>query len=291
MSIDDLSDAEIASVMELGQRIAAGFVPRPRQSPFSVGLLFLAPSLRTRVGFAAATVRLGGTPIGLQDLRFGQDESLSESLNDSIRVLSGMVDLVVLRTPHRLDHAQIRNLAQCPLINGGDGVADHPVQSLIDLFAITRQAGPVGNQRIGLCGDLQTRSARSLLRLLKRFPPAHLRLMAPPGRRAHGLDLAPIGHIIEEADEPNFCDLDVLYLPGLPKGTVEEQLDAEVRERYTVTEANLAQSPREMVILSPLPLIDEVSETLRHDARFGAFRQSDEGVSVRMAILTWLLGT
>ena len=189
LSVDDFSESEIEFVL----KSAESFLQEPRPvtapRPFSVALLFLAPSLRTQVGFAAATIQLGGTPITLQSLRAGQEMSASEGLDDTLRVLSGMVDLIVVRAPASLNDSRARELVLCPLINGGDGGGNHPVQSFIDLFAIRRSLGPVSGLNVGLCGDLGSRSARSLLRLFRRFAPARIRLISPVVRQVQGIDV------------------------------------------------------------------------------------------------------
>jgi aspartate carbamoyltransferase catalytic subunit len=289
LSIDDLSDAEVLAIMRDAENVVNGRVGQIEINRFSAALLFLTPSLRTRVGFATATIRLGGTPIPVDSLRIGKEMSASESLGDTLRVLSGMVEIIVMRTPDRLDRKLVREMARCPVVNGGDGLGDHPVQSLIDLFAIRRHAPPIETLHIGVCGDLRTRSSRSLLHLLTRFRPGKLRLIAPQGRETHGVDLGSLGSRVEVVHKADFTGINVLYMAGLPAGSGDEQMSAEARSHYALGVDSLEHLPRKSVILSPLPVIDEVDEFVRRDPRFVGYRQSDEGVSVRMAVLKKLL--
>jgi aspartate carbamoyltransferase catalytic subunit len=287
LSIDDLDVSDIERILELSGRFASGVTPTLRC--FSIALLFLTPSLRTRTSFAVAASRLGGAPIAIDTLRLEAGMSTAESLGDSLRVLTGLVDVVALRTPEALDHDGVRALAHSPVVNGGDGRVDHPTQTLIDLFAMNRHCGAIGNLRIGICGDLQTRSVRSLLRLFRRMPPAALRLISPIGRDGHGIDLGCISYAVEKTHIVHFEDLDVLYMAGLPEGSGDTKLTADQRSAYGLTEEKLKRLPADVTILSPLPLIDEVTDAVRSDRRFKAYQQSDDGVWVRMAVLSRLL--
>jgi aspartate carbamoyltransferase catalytic subunit len=262
-----------------------------RREPFSIGLLFLEPSLRTRAGFAVAAARLGGTPIDVQELRWGPAMSATESFTDTIRTLTGMVDVAVVRTPFRVDRNVVGEAAIAPYVNAGDGNGDHPTQTLIDLLAI-EERGSVHDLRIGLCGDLRMRAARSLLKLLNRVPPKRLVLMAPEGRGDPGLELAPalLSRTVKH-DHADFRDIDVLYMVGLPAGEGEQRLRTEARASFALTAQRLRELPPESIVLSPMPVIDEIAPEARTDPRIRMFAQSDRGVEVRMAVLSWLLET
>lgn len=257
--------------------------------PFTVGLLFLSSSLRTRVGFSVATVRLGGQPIEVSSTRWQTGMSEPEPFLDTLRVVSGMVDAVVVPVPFVLDRVAVSSWCVAPMVNAGDGV-EHPTQALVDLLAIEEERGPVEGLHVGICGDLTGRSARSLLKLMARRTPRRLTLMAPPGRSDPSvLPEGPLAERTVVLDRADFADLDVLYLAGLAEGTGENRIGPTRRAEFALTRAGLARLPEGAVVLSPLPLIDEVSEGARGDPRIRWLAQSDRGVSVRMAVLRLLL--
>lgn len=285
LSVDDFEDGEVRTLLEAATELAQGRAPVAR-APFSLGLLFLAPSLRTRIGFAAAAVRLGGTPIDVLEPRSGPGMSRPETFADTLRVVGGMTDLVVFRTSFRVE----RDVAEeCPTncVNGGDGEdGSHPTQALIDLLAIERRLGPVAELRVGVCGDLTARSARSLLDLLRRVPPKELKLIAPPGRSAPSLALgAELERRTIRLDGAEFDGLDVLYMAGLAEGDGERRLDRSTRAKFALTEERLGRLRQDALILAPMPVIDELDAAARADHRLGMFEQSDGGLYLRMALL------
>lgn len=289
LSIDDLGDGEIRSLLDRAHVLARGG-PAIRDHAPLVGLIFLSESTRTRVGFAAAAARLGGSSVEVTSARGGMQMSAAESFEDTVRTLTGMVDLVVVRTPHELDRQALREVAVTPLISGGHGSVEHPTQALIDVLAIECERGPVGEQRITLCGDLTMRAVRSLLRLFDRMPPAQLTLVAPPGRSVELRHLSPRLSARTIVRSPgSLLDTDVLYLPGLPAGRGPDYLDAGDRARYAVTSDRLATLPANAVVLCPLPVVDEMDADARRDPRVRMFEQSDRGVALRVALLEHLL--
>ncbi len=281
LTVDDVSDEDVDRVLSRASELADGASPL-RTAPL-LATMFLSPSVRTRVGFSAAAVRLGGASVDASELRFGPAMSKSETFDDALRIVSGMVDVVVVRVPFRLDGEMVTRVAQCPVVNGGDEGGEHPSQALIDLAAIERFAGPVGELRIGLCGDLGMRAVSSLLRLLERRPPAALRLMAPE-HRGVGVDLGRLADR-SEISAVRLDTLDVLYLPGLPAGGPGGRLDDEQRAAYALTGRRLAEVDKAAVVLCPLPVIDEVDDMARTDPRIRMFEQSDHAVHVRTALL------
>jgi aspartate carbamoyltransferase catalytic subunit len=281
----DLSDEDVAILLAQAGDLAAGGKAKLAGPGRSVGLLFLSPSLRTRVGFAEATVRLGGAPIDVSEPRWDPAMSDAESFDDTLRTVSGMVDAVVARVPLELDHGRIAAHTRAPYVSGGH-LGHHPTQALIDVFAMEQLQGSVGDLRVGICGDLTMRATRSLLQLLTRRPPRQLVLVAPPSRREHGIDLGPdlaARTITREPDD--LAGLDVLLLAGLPQGAGPAELDAPARHRYALTGDRVCTLDPGAVVLSPMPVIDEISPAARLDPRVRMFDQSDLGVFVRMAVL------
>src|SRR5664280_393026 len=147
LSIDDLDAAAIAELLEAARRhVAERLVAPRRRTPFVTGLVFMTPSLRTRVGFTVATARLGGTAVDVADRRVDPAMTEPEAITDTIRVLTGMADVVVLRAPIGVDVEKATVFAVCPVINGGDDRGNHPTQTLIDLLAM-EERGPIGTLR------------------------------------------------------------------------------------------------------------------------------------------------
>lgn len=284
LSIDDLPDGEVDSILAQTRKELTLGKTKAGGNRFSLGLLFLEDSLRTRVGFAEASLRLGGSHITLLGARNSEAMSSPESFEDTLRVLTGMVDLVVARAPFALGTDAIRSCSAAPLINGGDGgpVAEHPSQALIDLFAAAPD-GDVTGLRIGVCGDLRSRAARSTLKLLARRHPRELRLICPRSRAPDHAQNLVYGTTMDVRD------LDVLIMTGLPARRGDDFLDASERGAYVLTGQTLASLPTGCTILCPMPSIDEIGEDARKDARLRMFSQSDQGVAVRAALLRHVL--
>ncbi|MDQ1710819.1 MAG: aspartate carbamoyltransferase catalytic subunit [Frankiaceae bacterium] len=289
VSVDDLAMPDVEWIQRTAAGYAHGVMPDPLP-PFVVGLLFTTSSLRTRLGFGVAAVRLGGSAIDTQELRWGARMSEAESFADTLRTMSGMVDVVVARTAERLDPEVVRRSCVSAFVNAGDGDGEHPTQAVIDLCAIVAERGDVAGQRIGICGDLTSRCAHSLVRLLDRHLPGELALFAPPGRDDLGVGVGPeLASRISWRKPGELDDLDVLYLTGLPEGRGDDRIGPDVRQEYALTRVGLDRMSADAVVISPMPVIDEISADARMDPRVRVFAQSDRGVFVRTALLARLL--
>jgi aspartate carbamoyltransferase catalytic subunit len=287
LSVADLSDGEVLGLLARADELA---IDPHRAVRIGAGrtmaLLFLSSSLRTRVGHARAGVALGFSPISIDELRFETGMTSPESFRDSLRVVSGMSDLVVARTPFPIDRATVEQDCLVPFVNGGDGWNEHPTQALIDLYAITRLRGDIAGLRVGIVGDMRLHVSRSLVRLLERFPPRELRLIAPAGRGDLGLDDTEQRHErTTTRDRWDTADLDVVYLAGLPEGQGSLRLDEVERAAFALTKDRAEALDPEAIVLCPLPRIDEITDEARGHPQVKAFAQSDAGTAVRMAIL------
>lgn len=284
----DLTDEEVRWVLARSEAHLAR--PLPAGPPFRAGLVFLSSSLRTRVGFAVAVARLGGVPVEVGGPRADEAMTRAESFSDTVRAVTGMVDVAVVRTPERLCRDEVARAAVAPLVNGGDG-AEHPTQALVDLATIERERGPIGSLSVGLCGDMGSRSARSFVQLLDRFPPRQLVVMAPEGRADPGVRLGRRleGRSVRRAPS-EVDDLDVLSMVGLAEGRGDTRLDDRARAPFVLTGDRVRDLPADAVVLSPMPVIDEVAPEARADPRVRMFAQSDAAVAVRMAVLELVLG-
>jgi aspartate carbamoyltransferase catalytic subunit len=279
----DLSDTEVDRVLQRAAELAGGPAPQPRRGV--LGCLFLTASMRTKIGYQVAAHRLGLSAVCVDELRVDATMSSAESYEDALRVLSGMVDVVVTRTPFALAPNHLAPV-RCPVINGGDAV-EHPTQALIDLAAMRRFRGEVADLHVGLCGDLGMRSASSLLSLLARRPPAQLTLVYPDGRAPAVADDLGWAHRGELSDCKSF---DILLMVGLPPRTGEQHLDAGARQPYILTDSLIDQMPDDAIVLCPMPVVDEIATAVKGDRRMRMYDQSDHAVFVRMAVLERLLG-
>jgi aspartate carbamoyltransferase catalytic subunit len=277
--IDDLDAEEIRRILSRASDLRAGAATTLERPPL-VGLLFLETSLRTRVGFAAAAARLGGQSIDVGERR-ASAVAMPEGWADTLRVVSGNVDLVVARPARQLDVSQLRQALVSSFLNGGDAGqgSEHPSQALIDMYAIENACGPVSQLTIAICGDLRMRAVRSLVRLFARFPPRQLLQISDP-RLSDGSEIAAAHREPWKLD-----DVDVLYVAGIPHGALDEP----GRARLRVDRKALASLPRHAVVLSPMPVIDEIATSARPDPRIRMFQQSDDALFVRMALIESLL--
>jgi aspartate carbamoyltransferase catalytic subunit len=279
-AVADWSDAEIDALLLRAGELADG-APPARHPDARLGMCFLQTSLRTRVGFEAAAQRLGATFVEASERR-GATDSMPESVDDTVRVLSGYCDALVVRSPR--PSADLREAARPGVswFNAGDA-GDHPSQALVDAFAIERLWGSIGDARIAVVGDLRMRAAHSLLDLLARRRPGAL-VIATDDALLDDRTPGAARRVDAVAALPDF-DPDVVYVVGIPHQAVTE----DVRTRLRLDRATIGRLGERTAVLSPLPLIDEVASNVRSDPRVRWYEQSDLALHVRVAILESLL--
>ncbi len=279
----DLTDAEVDSILARAGALAESPPSPPAGSPVIMTSIFLQTSLRTKVGYHAAASRLGWRAIDVTERRHGPT-SWMESWEDTLRTVTGYSDVVVARPGLPLVRDEVNAVATCPLINGGDTgpLCQHPSQALIDMFAIQRLAGTVGDLRIALVGDLRMRAAHSLLDLLSRRLPAALTVLSDVTILDEVGIPAPLdGKCNTVTSWDRLGEQDVVYVVGLPDGAVPLDRRADLQ----ATGERVAAQPPSCIILSPLPVIDEMDAGARRDPRNRMFEQSDLALFVRMALL------
>ena len=280
-SVSDWSDNEIGRLLHRAGELAAGAAPTLATDAL-IGMCFFQTSLRTRVGFEAAAHRIGAKFVEVAERR-GSGESMPERIEDTIRVVSGYCDALIVRSPQPSTVLATSVRPGTTWVNAGDSV-EHPTQALIDLFAIERLVGPIAGVRVAIVGDLRMRAAQSLLSLLRRRAPAALLAITDPQLTPTGLaDGIRVGDSATGLAE---FEPDVVYLVGIPHQAVSE----EVRTRLRVGRETLARLGADVAVLSPLPLIDEIASNARDDRRIRWFEQNDFGLAVRTAVLESALG-
>lgn len=257
--------------------------------------LFYEPSTRTSSSFAAAMQRLGGSVIPINEVRYSS-VTKGESLPDTIRTLECYADVIVLRHPD-VGSAQIAaEYASKPVINAGDGTGEHPTQALLDLFTIQEELGRIDGLSVAMVGDLKYgRTVHSLTRLLSMFDvrlsfvsPDVLRVPAELLQEAQdkGIPVAEfedVASVIEEAD--------VLYVTRVQRERFEDQsLYERVKDCYVITPGLLQRGKERMTVMHPLPRVGEISYEVDKDPRAAYFRQMENGMYIRMALLAAVLG-
>lgn len=288
LSADDLSDDDVNAILHRARELRTGrAVPSPGPRRL-LSLIFLEPSLRTRVGFIAAAVRLGWQTVDVVERRHSPT-SMKESWSDTLRIVAGYSDVILTRPGQPLGREDVAGAACCPVINGGDigPHAQHPSQSLVDLFAMQELVGPLARIRLAIVGDPRMRAVRSLLAFLARRPPAALALVADDdhAREVHFPVELRSGACFTSWER--LRDVDVVYIAGIPHGA----LPLDRREALLATAARVEALPPRCILLSPMPVIDEMDQDVCRDPRNRIFEQSDLGLFVRIAILEHVVGT
>jgi aspartate carbamoyltransferase catalytic subunit len=298
VSAEDFTKAEILALLDAARRFDAGAsggapVPVSLQGRI-LGLLFFEPSTRTRLSFESAMLRLGGAVLGFSDARMSSF-SKGESLVDTIRVVEGYCDAIVLRHPREGAARLAAEVADVPVLNGGDGSNQHPTQTFLDLYTIREAAGRLDGLRVGFMGDLRYgRTVHSLATALLHFD-VDLRFIGPPNLQLPSdlrETLSAAGRLgAEVASLADAGPLDVLYMTRIQKERFPDPMDYQrVRNAYRVDRQALEPLGPDLKVLHPLPRVNEVSTDV--DDLPGAlyFQQTRNGVTVRMALLDLILG-
>jgi aspartate carbamoyltransferase catalytic subunit len=259
--------------------------------------LFYEPSTRTSASFIAAMKRLGGSVIPItQGVQFSS-VSKGESLPDTIRTLGQYSDVIVLRHPEIGSAKIAADYAEIPIINAGDGAGEHPTQALLDLFTIQEELGRIDGLRIAMVGDLRYgRTVHSLTQLLLQYG-VSLRFVSPDTLR---LPMQLMNQIIdcpginarECHDVSEVIDsVDVLYVTRIQKERFSDLAHyEEVRNQYEITPDLMRRAKKEMVVMHPLPRVNEIHYGVDSDPRAAYFRQVRNGMYIRMALLAGVLG-
>ncbi|MCL1897168.1 MAG: aspartate carbamoyltransferase, partial [Clostridiales bacterium] len=257
--------------------------------------LFFEPSTRTRLSFESAMLRLGGGVIGFSDMS-ASSAAKGESLEDTARVVSAYCDVMVVRHPIALSPHKMSAVATVPVINAGDGANEHPTQTLTDLVTIRQRFGRMENLKVGLCGDLKHgRTVHSLVKMLARYPGNQCTFIAPeilrmPGDIIDMLDREGISYTRTDNLEASIADLDVLYMTRVQKERFADPAEYEaVKGVYVLDREKLSGAKRDMVVMHPLPRVDEISTDVDDDERAWYFKQARFGVYARMALIVALL--
>ena len=258
--------------------------------------LFYEPSTRTRLSFEAAMMNLGGTVLGFSSAN-SSSASKGESVSDTIRIISCYADICAMRHPKEGAPLVASQKSRIPVINAGDGGHQHPTQTLTDLLTIRSLKGRLGNLTIGLCGDLKFgRTVHSLISALIRYPGIRFVLISPEELRIPSYireDVLAANNIpfteVERLEDA-MPDLDVLYMTRVQKERFFNEEDyVRLKNFYILTKAKMELAKEDMLVLHPLPRVNEISVEVDDDPRAAYFKQAQYGVYVRMALILTLL--
>lgn len=257
---------------------------------------FYEPSTRTRLSFEAAMLNLGGSVLGFSSAD-SSSASKGESVSDTIRVISCYADICAMRHPKEGAPLVASLKSQIPVINAGDGGHQHPTQTLTDLLTIRSLKGCLSDMTIGLCGDLKFgRTVHSLINALIRYPGIRFILISPEELRIPSYireDVLKANQIpfseVERLDDA-MPDLDILYMTRVQKERFFNEEDyVRLKNYYILTKSKMELAKQDMLVLHPLPRVNEISVEVDDDPRAAYFRQAQYGVYVRMALILTLL--
>lgn len=260
--------------------------------------LFYEPSTRTRLSFESAMNRLGGKVISTENAKEFSSTVKGESLEDTIRTVSGYSDCIVLRHFEEGSANKAASVSNVPVINAGDGKGQHPTQALLDLYTIYRECGKVEGIKIAMIGDLAFgRTVRSLCYLLGKFRDIKIIFVSPPNLKMRD-DLKEYlkKHSIEFTEENEINnvlpEVDIIYMTRIQKERMLPQDYEKAKGKYVIDSSNLSLIKTSSRILHPLPHVEEINlpiEIEKNDSRIAYFKQAENGLYMRMAILSHIL--
>ena len=298
IDILDLSTEEIDELISVANDIAA----HPEKYSDAcrgkvLATLFFEPSTRTRLSFESAMIHLGGEVLGFSEAS-SSSASKGESVSDTVRAVSCYADIIAMRHPKEGAPMVAAMKSGVPIINAGDGGHNHPTQTLTDLLTIHSEKGRLRDLTIGLCGDLKFgRTVHSLITALVRYPNIHFVLISPDELRIPDFVredvLQKSSAPFEECDslEEALPKLDILYMTRVQRERFFNEEDyIRLKDRYILDTEKMELAREDMIVMHPLPRVNEISPEVDRDPRAVYFKQTQYGVYIRMALIMKLLG-
>ena len=298
ITMDDLTNEEIIAILDDAERllpVAKGELYLPLLQGRILGNLFFEPSTRTRMSFETAMKRLGGDVVNLGDVKTSSVVK-GETLFDTIQMVDGYTDIIAMRHPRQGAAQYAQDSARVPILNGGDGAGHHPTQTMLDLFTIRQAHGKLDGLKVVLAGDLRYgRTVHSLSHALTRFD-CELVFASPELLRMPRdivADLSAHGAKITETEDlySMMNDADVIYMTRIQKERFSDEDEyAKVAGAYKLHSNDLNDVKADMIIMHPLPRVDEIHPSVDATRHARYFEQAFNGVVARMALLCKLLG-
>lgn len=293
ISITEYSREEILRILEL----AADFEANPNQPLMTdkvVATLFFEPSTRTRLSFETAINRLGARVIGFSDSA-SSSTTKGETLKDTIKMVSNYADLIVMRHPLEGSARYASEQSRVPVINAGDGANQHPTQTLLDLYSIKKTQGTLENLTIFMVGDLKYgRTVHSLLMAMSHFNPTFYfvapKEMSMPKEYLRFCQQKGIKYY-EQSDISNLETADILYMTRVQKERFSDPMEYErVKNTYVLRNSMLDNTKDNLKVLHPLPRVNEIADDVDANTKAYYFKQAENGVYTRMAIIASIMG-
>ncbi len=294
----DLTVSELNDVLSLAEDI----IKDPKKYSHvcdgkKLATLFYEPSTRTRLSFEAAMLNLGGSVLGFSSAD-SSSAAKGESVADTIRVISSYADICAIRHPKEGAPLVAAKYSSIPVINAGDGGHNHPTQTLTDLLTIENLKGKLSDLTVGLCGDLKFgRTVHSLINALVRYPNIKFVLISPKELRIPAyireevLEANNIPYEEVQVLEEVMPNLDLLYMTRVQKERFFNEDDyIRLKDSFILDAAKMKYAKQDMLVLHPLPRVNEISTEVDNDPRAVYFKQAQYGVYVRMALIMKLLG-
>ena len=297
IDILDLSVEELNALMDTAEDIIAhpdDYADRCRRKKLAT--LFFEPSTRTRMSFEAAMYELGGNVLSMTDAA-SSSASKGESVADTARVISCYADIIAMRHPKEGAALVAANNATIPVINAGDGGHCHPTQTLADLLTIRREKGGFSGLTVGLCGDLKFgRTVHSLINALSRYDGVRYVLISPEELKLPSYvkeeAIKPRGIPYEQTEslEDAMPSLDVLYMTRVQKERFFNEEDyLRLKDSYILDPAKMTLGRSDLIVMHPLPRVNEISVAVDRDPRACYFKQVLNGKYMRMSLILKLL--
>jgi aspartate carbamoyltransferase catalytic subunit len=259
----------------------------------TLGYIFYEPSTRTRMSFEAAMASLGGSSIGIADLKSSSVEK-GESLADTIRIIDLYSDVILLRHPLDGSSRFAAELSKNPIINAGSGSEEHPTQALLDLYTILKEKGKIDGLSVAIVGDLKYgRTVYSLLYGLANYK-VDIHLVSPSTLRIRKESIYEIQDKLRVKEHSKLDEVlseaDVIYITRIQRERFPDVQEYEkVKGTYTIDENTLAKAKSDIAVMHPLPRVDEISQSIDHTKNAIYFKQASYGKELRAALLALML--
>lgn len=298
INILDLSVEEIDELLDVADDIIANPAKYAEAAKHKqLATLFFEPSTRTRLSFESAMLALGGNVLGFSDAK-STSASKGESVADTVSVVSGYVDIIAMRHPKEGAPYVASKHSLVPIINAGDGGHYHPTQTLTDLLTIRHEKGRINNLTIGLCGDLKFgRTVHSLIEAMSRYSGIKFVLISPDELKLPSfvkdefIKAKGIEYKQSKTLDDVIGELDILYMTRVQQERFFNEEDyLRLRDTYILDEQKMKLAKDDMIVMHPLPRVNEISTAIDDDKRACYFRQAHFGRYVRMALILKLLG-
>jgi aspartate carbamoyltransferase catalytic subunit len=298
LSTEDLSREDIFQILKVSARMET-LVRTKRVTRLLadrlVAVIFLEPSTRTRLSFETAILRLGARPVTVADPK-SSSAAKGESLTDTARTVEGYVDCIVMRQPETGGAKRVADAVAIPVINGGDGSGQHPTQALLDLYTIQKEKGTLEGLTVAMVGDLKYgRTVHSLSYALAPFAPkyvycspAELKMPDAVTRdiRARGIPVTETAEIREALNRA-----DIVYMTRVQRERFEDPAQYErLKGSYILNRKLVEEGKPGLIVMHPLPRVDEIAEDVDSLPGAAYFRQAHNGVYLRMALLAMVMG-